>query len=96
MTSLSRYARNYGQHGLGWQRMAAAAKKRRAPKKPSLYPTLPSLEDSTVPYSPLYPSLPDDDDSQVLEESVEDSVEGEVVEEVIEAIMISKEEMTVS
>lgn len=86
MTSLSRYARNYGQHGFGWVRIVDAAKKTR---KPGLYPNL-SL-DGADEYSPLYPSLPDAESSSVAE--VEDEFE-EVTEEPIQAVKVSDIEVS--
>lgn len=87
MTSLSRYAHNYGQHGFGWHRIVDAARKAR---KPGLYPNLGGLSISGG-YSPLYPSLPDADDSSVAE--IEEA-QGEVVEEPIQAVKVSPYEVS--
>lgn len=93
MTSLRGYARNFGQHGIGWQRLADAARKAAQPSpKERLYPTLPSFDD-TPSYTPLYPKLPSQDDSSVMLDENGDII-GEVIEEECQAVVVGKEEVS--
>lgn len=83
MTSLTRFARNYGQHGFGWHRVVEAARK----KGPSIYPSL-SFGESTEE-EPIYPTLPDEDDSEVTYPEQK----GEVIEDVCQAVVVGKDEV---